>query len=164
MRRRIQQKKLLTLQYQNQNSGARRIKSATTAMAKYKITYKCGHQKEVQLFGKYTEREKKIAWYATIDCPDCEAENQKEMAEKAGLPQLTGSDKQVAWATKLRNNALDILNAQVAAISNEQNRTKAIAYRNEWIGKETSSSYWIDNRDEMSDLRSILNLIQNSSK
>lgn len=32
---------------------------------KYNITYSCGHEEVVQLFGKGTEREKKIDYYQT---------------------------------------------------------------------------------------------------
>lgn len=131
-------------------------------MAKYKITYKCGHTAEVQLYGKYADREKKIAWYATINCPDCEASEQREKAEAAGLPQLTGSEKQIAWATKLRNDALDILNAQIARIS-EEHKAVMTTYRDKWISKETASTYWIDNRYELDDLRSIVKLIETST-
>lgn len=131
-------------------------------MAKYKITYKCGHTAEVQLYGKEAEREKKIKWYATIDCPECEAREQKEKAEAKGLPHLTGSEKQIIWATKLRNNALDKLDAQISIISNEQNKSKMTAFRNQWISKETASTYWIDNRDELENLRDIAKLIETS--
>ena len=32
-------------------------------MAKYNITYSCGHEGTVQLFGKSEERERKIKYY-----------------------------------------------------------------------------------------------------
>lgn len=131
-------------------------------MAKYTVIYKCGHTAEVQLYGKEAERQKRIAWYATINCPDCEASEHREKAEAAGLPQLTGSEKQIAWATKLRNNALDILNAQIARIS-EEHKSVMTACRDKWISKETASSYWIDNRYDLDDLRSIAKLIETST-
>ena len=131
-------------------------------MAKYKITYACGHTAEVQLYGKEAERQKKIAWYSTINCPECEAHEQKEKAEAAGLPELTGSEKQIKWATKLRNDALAKLDAQIAVISNTDNKSKMTAFRNQWIGKETASTYWIDNRDELDSLRDIEKLIETS--
>lgn len=131
-------------------------------MSKYNITYKCGHTAVVQLYGKEVERQKKIAWYATINCPDCEANEQKEKAASAGLPQLTGSEKQIAWATKLRNNALDILNAQITKIS-EEHKSIMTSYRDKWISKETSSTYWIDNRFDLDDLRCIAKLIETST-
>lgn len=132
-------------------------------MAKYTVTYKCGHTAEVQLYGKEAERQRKIAWYATINCPDCEASEQRAKAEAAGLPELMGSEKQIAWATKLRNNALAILDAQIAIISNEQNKSKMTDYRNQWVGKETESTYWIDNRYDLDDLCSIAKLIEVST-
>ena len=131
-------------------------------MAKYKIIYACGHTAEVQLYGKEADRQKKIAWYATIDCPDCDAREQREKAISAGLPELTGSEKQITWATKLRNNALAKLDAQIAVISNEQNKFKMTTFRNQWVNKETASSYWIDNRDELENLRDIAKLIETS--
>lgn len=131
-------------------------------MAKYRITYACGHTAEVQLYGKESKRERKIKWYNTIDCPDCENAKQKKIAEKAGLPELTGSEKQIAWAIKLRNNALAILDAQISKIS-ESHKSTMTYLRNQWISKETASVYWIDNRDELNDLRSIAKLIEVST-
>lgn len=79
------------------------------------VTYKCGHVAEVQLFGKMEDREKKIAWYATIDCPECQAEAKAEEAKAAGLPELTGSEKQIAWALSIRQKFVD----EVEAIKTE---------------------------------------------
>ncbi len=133
-------------------------------MAKYTITYKCGHTAEVQLYGKYEERERKIKWYATINCPDCEAKEQREIAEKAGLPTLTGSEKQIAWATKIRNNALETLNGHIEAYVAPHNKHIITDARDKWIVKETASSYWIENRDDLGDIRSIVKLIETSTK
>lgn len=56
---------------------------------KYTVTHGCGHRVELDLVGKMTERGAKIARLGGDACPACRA---------AGLPALTGSDKQVAWA------------------------------------------------------------------
>ena len=41
-------------------------------MARYDITYSCGHEGEVRLFGKSADRERKIEWMeSTLVCPDC---------------------------------------------------------------------------------------------
>lgn len=131
-------------------------------MAKYTVTYKCGHTAEVQLYGKYADREKKIAWYATINCPDCEASEQKEKAEASGLPQLTGSEKQIAWATKIRNNALDIINA--ANERNTEAKRQVLAdFRDKWLAIETSASYWIDHRYDFDDAADIVRAIIKST-
>ncbi len=133
-------------------------KVGNNIMAKYTITYKCGHTAEVQLYGKHEERERKIKWYATINCPDCEVKEQREIAEKAGLPQLTGSEKQINWAIALRNDALNIINAQIAKLP-EPNKTTTTNLRNQWIQRETAATYWIDRRYDLDSVRSIAELI-----
>lgn len=130
-------------------------------MAKYKITYACGHIAEVQLYGKEAEREKKIKWYSTINCPVCEAREQKEKAEAAGLPHLTGSEKQIAWATKLRNNALAVLDSRLPLLP-DKNQTVLKSCIKEWVEKETASTYWIDNRFDLEYPEEIAELINKS--
>ena len=131
-------------------------------MAKYTVTYKCGHTAEVNLVGKESDRQRKIAWYATIDCPECEGKAQKAIAEAAGLPALSGSEKQVAWATKLRNSALTILDGAISRAP-ERNREILDGLRAGWLAKETASTYWIDNRFELDEIRDILALVQKST-
>ena len=52
-------------------------------MAKYDVQYKCGHGNyTVELFGKQTERDRKLDWFARGNaklCPDC---YKKEMAKQ----------------------------------------------------------------------------------
>lgn len=54
-------------------------------MAKYSYPYKCGHGNgEVALYGKSSERERKLAWYAdTFVCPDCYKAQKTEEDAKA---------------------------------------------------------------------------------
>lgn len=57
---------------------------------KYDITYSCGHEGRVELFGKTEDRERKIAWYKSNGiCPECYKEMKKMdaeiEAEKTGL-------------------------------------------------------------------------------
>lgn len=133
-------------------------KVGTKNMAKYIITYKCGHTATVQLYGKHAERQRKIAWYATIDCPDCQAEYNRKKAEESGLPQLTGSEKQIAWANRLRNDSLAILDAQISKLP-EPNKSTATGLRNQWLQNETMSTYWIDRRFDLDNFQDITELI-----
>lgn len=75
-------------------------------MAQYTINYSCGHKGIVNLFGKYDERERKIAWLERQECPECEKARAARLAEatdsELNLPSLTGSDKQIAWAKTIR--------------------------------------------------------------
>lgn len=54
---------------------------------KYDVTYSCGHDGVVTLFGKGAERERKLAWYASSGlCPEC---YKAQMAEKEAAEPLT---------------------------------------------------------------------------
>lgn len=92
-------------------------------------------------------------------CRDCWHKEQianKKQAEQASseeyaqqlsqynLPELTGTEKQVAWATTIRNNAL----GEVAKL----NPTEKF-----WdlARKQSTAKWWIENRDEFLDSRSI---------
>lgn len=51
-------------------------------MAKYTVTHDCGHAQTHELFGKGSERERKLEWMKGTDCTDCWKEKQRE-ARKA---------------------------------------------------------------------------------
>lgn len=84
-------------------------------MAKYNVTYSCGHEQTVQLYGKTAERERKIEWYESSGlCSECYAEKkERDRREQAirdadanqgtGFAPLTeGTEKQIAWAETIR--------------------------------------------------------------
>ena len=82
-------------------------------MAKYDITYSCGHSGRIDIVGK--NRDNLIKWYQEKAlCPQCYQEQQqklqnereKELIQKFELPELTGTEKQVKWANSLRNDAI----------------------------------------------------------
>lgn len=114
-------------------------------MAHYDITHTCGHDERIELFGKTSERERRIEWLQERPCTECwkkeraaeaEARRNKEAAmivEKLGNDAadavnalsnatctLEGSAKQVAWAEDIRSKciaqALDQLRDLVARI------------------------------------------------
>ena len=96
---------------------------------KYDITYSCGHAGTVELYGKTSERESKIRWYETTAvCPECYKKQQEEAAEtitKYELPELGGSEKQVAWAKKLMGSAITVLETEGRKTAEEQAPTEA---------------------------------------
>ena len=79
-------------------------------MAKYNVTYKCGHEGRVELFGKMSARDWRLEQMAGELCPECQKKESErataEFEEENGLPLLSGSEKQVAWARKLRYDFL----------------------------------------------------------
>ena len=96
---------------------------------KYDITYSCGHAGTVELYGKTSERESKIRWYETTAvCPECYKKQQEAAAEtttKYELPELEGSEKQVAWAKKLMESAITVLETEGRKTAEEQAQTEA---------------------------------------
>lgn len=86
-------------------------------MAKYTVTYKCGCTKEIQLFGKLSDREKRIAWLETQECPECSRKEETERAKSlaGSLPALEGSEKQIAWAMSIRQRWIDEAQKELAS-------------------------------------------------
>ena len=80
-------------------------------MAKYDITYSCGHTETVQLYGKHADRERYIAWASEhkvcSECLKADREAAKAAAaERAKANGMTeGSTKQMAWACDIIEQA-----------------------------------------------------------
>ena len=111
-------------------------------MAKYDVTYTCGHTETVELFGKTSERERKIAWMeGNCLCPSCYKEKQQKEAAAFDLPALTGTPKQVAWAESLRNGVFEKL--EFEKLTRGKNPTDEFLA---WLKDQTESRFWIDNR------------------
>lgn len=91
------------------------------------------------------------------ECPNCrEARIQRERdeanakaaasAKEAGLPELTGTEKQVAWATTLREKALVELRKLWVPDETPENKTKYEAFL-AWVASaHTKASWWIDHK------------------
>ncbi|MEU4345372.1 hypothetical protein AB0H00_29665 [Nocardia sp. NPDC023852] len=87
-------------------------------MAWYTIEHSCGHLGERQIYGTnvHGERERKAATLGRSKCPDC-AEIDRVAASAAaaavagdlGWPELLGSQRQKAWAQRLRLETVDQL-------------------------------------------------------
>ena len=139
-------------------------------MAKYLITYKCGHEVERQLFGKISDRENYISWAQEQLCPACQRKihHDEALADAVakGYPELEGSEKQVAWAMDLRytfvNDTEDYIKEEIEYVipdvyKNEVARNEQLAKFNKFctelcevvaylLTNKTSAKYWIDSR------------------
>jgi hypothetical protein len=109
----------------------------------YAIEKICHSRKEAESWEEYMQDRTGL-------CSDCLAEQRRKEREKAeaeasekGLPKLTGSEKQIAWATTIRADILKQIEKYVTRSCAEE---KANAIMNQII-KNTSASYWIDHRD-----------------
>lgn len=133
-------------------------------MAKYTVTYKCGHTGTVQLFGTESDRKYRIAWYEeNCVCPECfaaeQAAKREAEAQKYALPELVGSEKQVAWAEKIRSKFVSLRESlayqnedlyrqsQDSQENIETHKRLFKAFCDEFFG-ETSAKAWIDRRDD----------------
>ena len=131
-------------------------------MAKYTVTYKCGCTEDIQLYGKYADRERKIAYYNTIECPHCRAAQAQAEAEKSGMPALKGSEKQIAWASDIRANAI-----RYAEELRKMTRAGSEEIVNNLLAKlfaEDKASFWIDNRDDMTNKMAVARFITTNYK
>lgn len=126
-------------------------------MAHYDAKYSCGHEERIELFGKTSERERRIEWLQERPCTECwkkeraaeaEARRNKEAAmivEKLGNDAaeainalshatctLEGSAKQVAWAEDIRSKciaqAFDQLRDLVACIPGKATAQQSAAF------------------------------------
>lgn len=77
-------------------------------MGKYNITYSCGHEGRIDLYGKTADRERKVEYLEKYgDCPEC-YKKKKELEinnfeKENNLPSITGvSEKQIKYAQKIR--------------------------------------------------------------
>ena len=113
----------------------------------YEVKYACGHVGTVNITGKSSERENRLNYLATCDCVDCykakkEQECQAfEAAEK--LPQLSGSEKQIAWAKTIRREKLNEIKEFLNRFKSDDG-TKAFE---DWAKNQSSAVFWIDNRN-----------------
>ena len=115
-------------------------------MALYDITYRCGHKDTVRIYGTnaHGEREKKAAWYGTIDCPDCKAAKTRQANKAAGMAELEGSDKQIAWAKDIRSECMAEYTLRQQEIAcHWADADQLIA----WLKHKTSARWWIIHND-----------------
>ena len=124
-------------------------------MAKYDVVFSCGHEERIELFGKGSERERKIAWFEKYGLCSCcyKAEQQAKAAARAAaweLPALTGSPKQIAWAERIRSDFF----AEFEEMEKEDGHSTAEAAEKDarfgqflsWVKSQTESRFWIDHK------------------
>lgn len=130
-------------------------------LAKYDVTYSCGHSEEVQLVGPMQKRETKLNWYRTeAVCPACyraqrQAELQQEIETIRGdYAELHGSEKQIAWASEIRLEFVKDLDGLVKKNTPVQDQDIIRRILRTIVNSHPESKWWIDNRYN---LRSAIN-------
>jgi len=111
-----------------------------------RIIHACGHEQAHHLTGFESQQERKAKWLKTTTCRDCfVAEKRAEEVAAATLssaavshlvlPPLTGTDRQISWASTIRIKRL-------AALTNQNNDADCCACL-----QVTDAKWWIDYRD-----------------
>lgn len=107
----------------------------------YNGTYSCGHDGRVNVIGKTNERRWKIEQHFAGICEEClkkkfQQENAKaiEKSSEYGFPELSGTEKQVSWANKIRIDLYELCKREKADID-------------DIILNEITAKFWIDNRN-----------------
>jgi len=133
-------------------------------MAWETINYSCGHTADLQMYGPHKDRESKKEWLERSGvCPECYKAKKDEERKQADVvaaeknatrPALKGSEKQIAWAEKLRAYNYDIFVAAkkrgeeaMAGGHNPGDAEKQIFDFVVAAGNCTSAKWWIDNRE-----------------
>lgn len=129
-------------------------------MAKYDISYRCGHTNVVNLIGQYKYREKFIEDSKNLLCRDCyrvkmQKEREQEWekarldASEHGYPELEGSPKQINWAMCIRKEKMAQLQEAKFWISKQYHETVDIymaLVTLEEIRDKNHAAWWIDRR------------------
>ncbi|MBD8641563.1 hypothetical protein [Sphingomonas sp. CFBP 13733] len=111
-----------------------------------RIIHACGHEQAHDLTGFDSQQARKARWLKTTTCRDCfVAEKRAEEAAAAALssaaishldlPLLTGTDRQISWASTIRTKRL-------AALTNLNSNADCYACL-----QVTDAKWWIDHRD-----------------
>lgn len=125
---------------------------------KIDIKFSCGHSGTVELFGSADERQHRIAYLEKYGmCSDCfkaqQAEADKAISDKYSLPELTGSEKQINWAKRIRVEKIADLEklfdswASQRTAANSAQIDAVVSSVIEFVRKQTSAAWWIDNRE-----------------
>ena len=120
-------------------------------MAMYTITRACGHTETHNITGPIKNRRARAERMEEKRCFACEnaAKTEQAAAETTDLPALTGSEKQIAWATTIRAEAVKAARAAVEMAREKYDTATADMANNRAKALEgiTSAKFWIDNRE-----------------
>jgi hypothetical protein len=152
-------------------------------MSQYTIEFSCKHTENRNIVGKEKDRKGKADWMAQGVCSDCyklekAAERQKELSAQMAtaaqftLADLEGSEKQVAWAEKIRvkmivavenlkTKMVDYANeTELSEIESAQLELNLSVYAEviEAIGSKVKSTWFIDNQSfERNGIKTFMN-------
>lgn len=124
------------------------------------IEHSCGHDSIADLVGPNThgQRQRKADWLATRPCPACARQQETDEcatqnaetaqdAEAQGWPELTGTPKQISWATALRAQTIAAMAERLADKLTPETTERALELWTAGALRATDAAWWIDHRD-----------------
>ena len=143
-------------------------------MAWYYGTYSCGHDGRVNIIGSTKDRQRKADYHFSGMCEECWHKQKEEERIKANmealektkemeLPELQGTEKQIAWANTLRIKFIDTVEELAEKASNRKRIDDVLDYI---LVTRLKASWYIDNRDNFNktDLERIFKEVDNEMK
>jgi hypothetical protein len=110
------------------------------------VTYSCDHTHNTDVADSFTgaERLKRLDWLSKKPCYACFlAQQEANIAEMTvGWPALTGTDKQIGWASKIRAAKIQLAAAADSGMGDTRSSLLALSYRD-----QAAAKWWIDNRE-----------------
>ena len=115
----------------------------------HRIIHTCGHEQSHHLTGFDSQQQRRAAWLKTTICASCyraekAAESERALTEAQGaiahltLVPLTGSERQVSWATAIRAQRIAMLRTTCSFTSAETGAA---------LLGIADAKWWIDQRD-----------------
>jgi hypothetical protein len=130
------------------------VKIGAKKMAKYSVTHSCGHTQEHRLFGKHSGfggRDSKLEWLETQPCSECwkrkikeENERSAALAHSNNLSPLSGSEKQIQWATSIRQQMIDSLETFIKDCGNAEQWAAKVSALREAFGLRPGTADWYE--------------------
>jgi hypothetical protein len=128
---------------------------------KYDITFACGHEGTIELFGTNANREYWLSVYEKERiCPECYKHKQVEEVNqfKANnqFPELVGSMKQIAWAEKVRRNTWNTIARRYSSsnplyIRHKEEYDEHYKELHSIVSSKIEAKWWIENSDSTGD-------------
>ena len=143
-------------------------------MAWYEGTYACGHEGRVNIIGPQKDRGYKKERAFSRLCPDCWQKERDEkikrsnvesaeLSKEYGFPDLTGTEKQTAWANTIRMELYKEINDKLDRIRESQKEKFSFQRPDTWdtvyvlpnelpdmvdtgIQEHTEAKFWIEHR------------------
>ena len=106
-------------------------------MGKYDLEHACGHPGQANLRGATQERQRKLEYIQSKDCPECRNSRAAAANAAAGFPALEGTQRQTSWAESIRKRLID-----AGATEQETQHHPALAA----LTQIQEASWWIENR------------------